>query len=108
MRTRIASKSLQRMKIARERIERLFVLAKEELNTNPERSRNYVELARKIGKRYNVRLTKEQKRSFCKRCNQLLIPTRTSTVKIDSKKKIKIIKCMNCGNIYSYPYKKRG
>jgi len=108
MRARIASKSLQRMKIARERIERLFDLAKEELKTNPERSRDYVKLARKIGKRYNVRLTKKQKRSFCKKCNQLLIPSRTSKVNIDTKKKIKIIKCMNCGNIYKYPYKKRG
>ena len=102
------SKSLQRMGIARERIEKLFSLAKEELNTNPDRSRNYVELARKIGKRYNVRLTKEQKRSFCKKCNRLLIPTRTSKVNIDTKRKIKIIKCTNCGNIYKYPYKKRG
>ena len=107
MRTRIVSKSLQRMRIARERIERLLDLAKEELNNNPERSRNYVELARKIGKRYNVRLRKEQKRSFCNKCNQLLIPSRTSKVNIDTKKKIKIIKCMNCGNIYKYPYKKR-
>ena len=108
MKRRIIKKSLQRMRIARERIEKLFDLAKRELNTNPERSKNYVELARKIGKRYNVRLTKEQKRSFCKRCNQLLIPSRTSKVNIDTKKKIKIIKCMNCGNIYKYPYKKGG
>jgi len=105
MRTRPVNKSLQRVRIAKERIKKLFDLAKEELN-KPERSRSYVELARKIGKRYNVRLTKEEKRSFCRKCSQLLIPTRTSKVNIDTKKKIIIIKCMNCGNIYKYPYKR--
>ncbi len=94
-------------KIARERIERLFELARINLNTHPERSRRYVQLARKIGMRYNVRLRKEQKRSFCKKCNQLLIPGKTSLVRLDSKKKLKIIKCLNCGNIYKYPYLKR-
>jgi ribonuclease P protein subunit RPR2 len=102
---RRAKKSLFRSRIARERIERLLTLAREEFKTNPERSRSYVELARKIGMRYNVRLTKKQKRSFCKKCNQLLMPDETSQVQRDSKKKLIIIKCLNCGNIYRYPYK---
>lgn len=97
----------KQMKIAKERIERLLDLAKSEFKTHPERSKNYIELARKIGKRYNVRLTKEQKRSFCKKCNQLLIPSETSTVDVDSKKKLIIIKCLNCGNIYRHPFKER-
>ncbi len=96
---------LYRKKIARERIERLFNLAKEEFKKNPKRSRDYVKLARKIGMRYNVRLTKGQKRSFCKECNQLLIPGKSSKVELDSDKKVIIIKCLNCGNIYRYPYK---
>ena len=98
-------KKSKEQKIARERIARLFELAKENLKNHPERSRKYIELARKIGMRYNVRLTKQQKRSFCKKCNQLLIPGKTSEVKLDSKRKLIIIKCLNCGNIYKYPYK---
>ena len=101
---RSAKKSQYRTRIARERIERLFTLAKEELKKSPERSRSYVELARKIGKRYNVRLTKEQKRGFCKKCNQLLIPGKTSKVEFDRTRKLKIIKCLNCDNVYRYPY----
>ncbi len=93
------------MKIAKERIKRLFYLAKLNFDKYPERGKKYVELARKIGKRYNVRLTKEEKRSFCKKCNQFLIPNKTSEIKIDSEKKLIIIKCMNCGNIYRNPYK---
>jgi ribonuclease P protein subunit RPR2 len=99
-------KSLYRLKIAKERAEILLGLAREELEKNPERSRSYVELARKIGKRYNIRFKKEQKRSFCKKCNQILIPSRTSEFEMDSEKKLIIIKCLNCGNIYRYPYKR--
>jgi ribonuclease P protein subunit RPR2 len=91
-------------KIAKERIEILLDLAKKEFKNHPERSKKYIELARKIGKRYNVRLTKEQKRSFCKKCNQLLIPNETSETIIDSRKKVVNIKCMNCSYIYKYPY----
>ena len=98
-------KSKYTVEIAKERIERLLELAKDELDKNSERSRDYVKLARKIGMRYNVRLKKDQKRTFCKKCNQLLIDKKTSKIEIDSKKKLKIIKCLNCGNIYRYSYK---
>ena len=93
-------------RIAKERIEILIDLAKKEFKNHPERSKKYVELARKIGKRYNVRLTKEQKRSFCKKCNQLLIPNETSETIIDSIKKVVNIKCKNCSYIYKYPCNK--
>ncbi|MDI6825642.1 MAG: hypothetical protein QMD36_00380 [Candidatus Aenigmarchaeota archaeon] len=106
MRKRV-KKPFSQTRIAKERIERLFDLAKDELKNHPERSKKYVELARKIGKRYNVRFTKGQKRNFCKRCNQLLMPNKTSQVRIDSKKKLIIIKCMDCGYIYRYPYERR-
>ena len=94
------SLSLEKVKIARERIDILFSLAEKELEKNPERSRRYIELARNIGKRCNVRLTKGQKRKFCKNCNQLLIPKKTSKIKVDSQKKIIKIRCMNCGSVY--------
>jgi len=92
-------------KIAKERIQILFGLAKKEFKTHPERSKRYVELARKIGLRYNVRL-KQLKRTFCKNCNSLLIPGLSSSVRLDSKRKIVIIKCLKCNKIYKYPYKK--
>jgi ribonuclease P protein subunit RPR2 len=98
------NKPLRQIKIAKERIEILLNLAKVEFENYPERSKKYVELAKKIGKRYNVRFTKEQKRSFCKKCNQLLIPNKTSEIETDSRKKLIIIKCTNCGNIYRDPY----
>lgn len=93
------------IRIAKERIERLFNLADKELKEHPNRSRRYVELARKIGLRYNVRLPKRLKRRFCKNCNTLLEPGLTAETRIDSEEKTIIIKCLNCNKVYKYPYK---
>lgn len=92
------------IKIAKERIDILFGLAEKELRRNPERSRRYVELARKIGLKYNVRLRK-LKRKFCKNCNTLLKPGLTSDVFLDTKDKSVVVICKNCEKIYRYRYK---
>ncbi len=93
------------LEIARERIEKLFSLAGSAYDSNPDRSRRYIELARKIGLRYNVRLDKGEKRSFCKKCNTILVPGKTSQTHLDSRTKVIIIKCQNCNYISRYPYK---
>ena len=105
-RRRTRSLSPEKVKIAKERIDILFNLAEKELKKHPKRSRRYVELARKIVKRCNVRLTTGQKKKFCKKCNQLLKP-KTSEIKIDSNKKFIKIRCMNCGNVSRQPYIKK-
>lgn len=94
-------------RIAKERIEILFKLAEEEFKKHPERSRRYIQLARKIGLRYNIRLSKSLKRKFCKKCNSLLIPGFSSEVKIKSREKVVEVKCLNCGNVKRYPYSKK-
>ena len=99
--------SPEKVKIAKERIEILFGLAEKEIKKNPERSRRYVELARDIGKRCNVRLTTGQKTKFCKKCNQLLILKRTCRIKTDSDKKFMKIECLNCNYVFKKPYVKK-
>jgi len=99
MRTR-AKKPDWQQRIARERIQILLDLAERELRKHPERSRRYVELARKISLRYNVRLPRELKKKFCKNCNTLLKPGLTSSIRIQ--KKLLSIKCKNCNKIYRY------
>ena len=89
-------------KIAKERIDILFDLAEKNLNKNLKRSQRYVELARKIGTRYNIRFSKETKRKFCKKCNMLLKGTKA---KVRTEEKALIIKCLNCNSIYTYPYR---
>lgn len=102
---RKSRKHLQQQKIARERISILFSLAEKEFKKHPERSKRYIQLARKIGLRYNVRLSKELKRKFCKKCNSLLIPGLTSLVRTDSKTKTINVRCLSCNKIYRYPYR---
>jgi ribonuclease P protein subunit RPR2 len=104
---RTRSISPERVKIAKERIDILFKLAEKELKKNPKRSRRYIELARRIGMRCNVRLTPEQRRNFCKKCNQLLIPKKTCIVEVNSQGKLIKIKCLNCGFLYRKPYVKK-
>lgn len=100
-------KPVWQQKIAKERIQILFKLAKKEFKAHPKRSGRYVELARKIGLRYNIRFSKQLKRKFCKNCNILLIPGISSQTRIKSKKKIVEVKCLKCGKIYRYPYVKK-
>lgn len=92
-------------KIAKERIEILFRLAEKEFKSHPERSKRYIELARKIGLRYNVRLYKDEKRKFCKNCNILLKPGMTSKIRLDKSTKTINVQCLNCNKVYRYPYK---
>jgi ribonuclease P protein subunit RPR2 len=92
------------LKIAKERINILLGLADKEFPKHPKRSKRYIELARKIGMRYNVRLTKQQKRKFCKNCNTLLKSGITSEQR--TQKGAILIKCLKCNKIYRYPFKK--
>ena len=104
---KVSKKPDWQQKIAKERIQFLLDLAEKEFKKHPERAKRYVELARKIGLRYNIRFPKELKRKFCKKCSILLIPSVTSRIRLNSREKNLIIKCLNCNRIYRYPYKKR-
>jgi ribonuclease P protein subunit RPR2 len=81
--------------IAKERMDILLRLARKEAAKHSERSRRYALLARKIGMRYNVRLTPEWKRVFCKSCGALLPKGRGAT-----------IKCPGCERIYRRPVRR--
>ncbi|MBD3155741.1 MAG: ribonuclease P [Candidatus Aenigmarchaeota archaeon] len=100
---RRSKKPKWQLKIAKERIDILFELAKKELKKYPKRSRRYVELARKIGLRYNIRLSKERKRSFCKKCNTLLYIGKTAKITSDKLPELKVVKCLNCGEKKKIP-----
>ncbi len=98
------SRTRQR-KIALDRISKLLSSAEEEFPTHPERSSRYVQLARSIAMRCNVRLPQRWRRMICRRCNALLIPGRTSRVRL---RRLRVnVTCMTCGKVYRYPYKKR-
>ena len=85
-------------RIIKERIERLFELAEENIKTHPERSKRYISLARKLSTRYNFRLSPKMKNKFCKKCNSLFIPGYNVAVKLNSRKGRIEYHC-NCGGI---------
>lgn len=92
--------------IAKERMEILLKLAKKEARKNPERSRRYAMLARKIGMRYNVRLPAGWKRKFCKSCGTQLKAGKKAPK--GPAGGAKVIKCPKCNRIYSYPGRRAG
>jgi len=86
-------KRLERQ-IALERIKILLGRAQKMKNEDYELARRYVELARRIATRYRIRIPKELKMTFCKKC---LYPYRSDKVRIRVRKSRVIITCLNCG-----------
>lgn len=91
-------------KIAGERIEILFRQAEEEFPEHKERSNRYVELARRISKKYKVRIPKELKKRFCKYCYSYLKPGVNCSVGLDSEKNCVVYKCEECKKKTRYNY----
>lgn len=93
----------QERRIAMERIEALFGLAEREgLQGNFGRADRYVELARRIGMRYNVRLPSAFKRRVCRSCHAYLLPPKTARVRIGGSRIVTT--CLRCGTIMRFPY----
>lgn len=89
--------------IATERMDILFSMAKKEFSSNPERSHRYVALARKISKKYNIKIPSKWRRSYCKNCYKFLAPTNSSVRLVNGEVNIK---CHECDYTIKIPYKK--
>jgi len=94
--------------LALSRIEKLLAMAKENLKKHSERSRRYVELAKKLSSKYNAPIPSELKRQICRKCNALLVPGSNLSVRTDSKNKVLVYLCLECGGKRRYGYDKRG
>ncbi len=90
--------------IARERIGILLSLAKKHAREEMQLSRKYVELAKRIGMRYNVPLGKEAKRAFCRNCLSYLIPGANCKIRTSRKKQAVSATCLACGHITYFAY----
>ncbi|TLZ89941.1 MAG: ribonuclease P [Methanobacteriota archaeon] len=92
-------------RIAGERMATLFRLAETEaLHRRTERARRYVELARRIGMRYNVRVPAPFKRSFCKKCFAFLLPSVSARIRVGEGRVV--VTCGACGAVQRYPYRR--
>ena len=91
-------------RIALERMEILFGLAeKEALQGHAPRARRYVDLARRLGMRYNVRVPPEYKRRFCKECLAYLVPSVNARVRVGRGRVV--VTCLACGAVQRVPFR---
>ncbi len=97
MRTR-SSKPHDQIKIAKERIDILF---KEAEHADKKFANRYVQIARKIGMRYNVRMG-ENRRKYCKYCYAFF-----GNAKRRLKNGVLNIYCLDCKKTNKLPYKPR-
>lgn len=88
--------------VARERM--VGLLREAELSAlagHPERSDRYVQLARRIGTRYNVRLPPELRHRFCRGCSSYLREGSTVRTRLRSGRQVRT--CLKCGRAYRTP-----
>ncbi|HEV2230603.1 MAG TPA: ribonuclease P protein component 4 [Thermoplasmata archaeon] len=86
------------IRLARERISTLFALASNEAS-GPDLtlSNRYVNLARKIGTRYNVRIPPEYRELYCRGCSRYWVEGRTVRTRLRSPLRVRT--CLGCGRV---------
>jgi len=90
------------MRIAEERIEILFDLARSAASAGEfDRSREYVRLARRIAERNRCGLPREFKRFTCSRCDVALRPGVNARVRLANGH---VVTRCDCGATQRYPY----
>ena len=94
------SRRLQK-RIAQERVKTLFLNAINYSSSNPEVSRQQLEIIKRILLKFNIRLAYPYKIFFCRKCKSPLLPGMDSKIRIVNKPKLHVkILCLKCGNVY--------
>lgn len=81
-------------KIALERIWRLMELAEKEFSKKPERSQRYIDLMNKVAQKNRVRIPRELKLKFCRKCHAFL--KKGKNVSLEKKPPFLILTCQEC------------
>ena len=81
-------------KLAEENINLFFGFV--EKNFNKDYEKFYIKNIKEISKRFNMRLTREQKLKFCKKCNTFLT-VKTREIRANKFTKTIDYVCKNCG-----------
>lgn len=91
------------MGIPRERIDRLFALAREAVvDDEYDRAREYVRLARRIAERSRCGVPRTFERATCDACDVYLRPGKTSRVRLQPGHVV--VRCLECGETARYPH----
>jgi ribonuclease P protein subunit RPR2 len=90
------------VRIARERIADLFALAERESGRPDARLANrYVQLARRVGTRYNIRLPTEYRELYCRGCSTYWVEGRTVRTRLRGGLRVRT--CLVCGRARRSP-----
>lgn len=92
------------IRIAYERLEILFKMAEDEFSLHPQRSHRYVEMARNIAQKYNLKMPSYWRSRYCKGCERFLKPGLNSKVRLNQQ--AVTIECLECGEVSIMPYVK--
>lgn len=95
-------KKLLQTKFAKENIEHFFNLL--ETRFNPEFDSKYIKEIQTLSQSFNIRLTREQKLKFCKKCLTYL-DINSREIRFNSIFKTKEHICKNCSNVRRFKYR---
>jgi ribonuclease P protein subunit RPR2 len=94
--------------IALQRVHKLFSLAKEVVNEDPELAQRYVRIARRVAMRTRLRLPKEYRSLVCRKCKSFILPGVNCRIRIQQRREPHmVITCLNCGGHSRIPLKGR-
>jgi ribonuclease P protein subunit RPR2 len=95
-------------RIAMQRIQRLFNLAKENFQKDPSSAQRYVRTARKIAMAARIRLPREYRHQVCRYCKSFILPGVNCRVRIRQlREPHMVLTCLNCGKQMRIPLKKK-
>lgn len=92
-------------KMARRRVLELWRLSVQVATDEPQLAREWVGGARRIAQKARMKLPDEMKRNICRRCDTVLIPGRTSRVRLHARGRHMTVTCLNCGRMKRYRFK---
>ncbi|MEM1684244.1 MAG: hypothetical protein QW483_00265 [Nanopusillaceae archaeon] len=84
-------------KIAINRIFYLYKKALEIFDKDPDLARRYIKIILEIKKKSRIKIIKNLRNKFCKKCYTVWIPGKTLSIRI--RKGRIIYRCLTCGNI---------
>ena len=85
-------------RIAMQRIQKLFSLAKETFDEDPSLAQRYIDVARRIAMAARVHLPTEYRRQICKHCKSFILPGVNCRVRIKHQREPHVvITCFKCG-----------
>ncbi|MEM3617469.1 MAG: ribonuclease P protein component 4 [Candidatus Bathyarchaeia archaeon] len=95
-------------RIARQRIQSLFRLARETYHNDPFLAQRYVDIARRVAMAAKIRLPTEYRRMVCRHCKSLILPGVSCRVRIKQQREPHVvITCLKCGKHMRIPLKRK-